>query len=147
MNANINSKTIILLLISIVVISGCALKTNKLLVESNFMRVSSSDLMWQKERGPLFTTWKEANEYVQKLELAGYDDWRLPTKEEFRKLYFYFDFGSANAKEMGIVIEGNYWSADENGQGFTGAWEDGEICEIQRDYKPAVKGYVRAVRP
>ena len=111
------------------------------------MRTSSSPLVWQKERGPLFTSWEKANEYVKNLDLGGYTDWRLPSREELLDLYFVFDYGSANARELGIVIEGNYWSAEKDGMGFSGGWKDGDICEISRIYQSASKGYVRAVRP
>lgn len=136
------------LLMVILLISGCALtRTTTLTVENGVMQTSSSQLMWQKARGPLFTSWEEANNYAKKLELDGYSDWRLPTREEFLELYFAFDYGSANAKDLGIVIEGNFWSDKKEGFGFSGAWKDGDSCEISRDYKIAGKGYVRAVRP
>ncbi|MEN8136555.1 MAG: DUF1566 domain-containing protein [Thermodesulfobacteriota bacterium] len=129
-------------------IIGCALTgTTTLTTRNGVMEASSSPLMWQQDRGPLFTSWEKANNYVNKLELGGYSDWRLPTKEEFLELYFAFDYGSANTRDLGIVIEGNFWSAEKGGMGFSGAWKDGDSCEISRDYKLARKGYVRAVRP
>ncbi len=136
-----------LLLLSLF-ISGCALTRNTTLtVENGVMQTGSSQLMWQKARGPLFTSWDDADNYAQELELGGYSDWRLPTKEEFLELYFAFDYGIANAKDQGIVIEGNFWSAEKEGYGFSGAWKDGDSCEISRNYKHANKGYARAVRP
>ncbi len=142
------SNIFLILLILGLLISGCALtQTTTLTVEDGIMRTSSSSLIWQKERGPLFTSWDKANEYVRNLELGGYTDWRLPSREEFLELYFAFDYGSANAKDLGIVIEGNYWSAEKDGMGFSGAWKDGDSCEISRSYQRANKGYVRAVRP
>ena len=92
--------------------------------------------MWQKSRSPLFTSWEEADDYETNLTLAGYSDWRLPTEEKFLELYFVFDFGKEKAKDLGIVIEGNYWSADKDGLGFSGAWKDGDSCEISRKYIP-----------
>ncbi len=147
MLTNSRDKLFVLLMV-ILLISGCALtRTTTLTVENGVMQTSSSQLMWQKARGPLFTSWEEANNYAKKLELDGYSDWRLPTREEFLELYFAFDYGSANAKDLGIVIEGNFWSDKKEGFGFSGAWKDGDSCEISRDYKIAGKGYVRAVRP
>lgn len=130
-------------------VTGCALTRTATLTEGGdgIITVSSSPLMWQKARGPLFTSWEEADSYVKALQLGGYSDWRLPTREEFLKLYFAFDFGKAKTEDIGMTIEGNYWSADKNGLGFSGAWKDGDSCEISRSYQPAVKGYVRAVRP
>ena len=103
--------------------------------------------MWQKTRGPRFTSWEDADNYVKSLRIGGYSDWRLPTKEEFLELYFVFDFGNAKIEDQGLVMEGNYWSAEKDGGIFCGAWKDGDSCEISRNYQPATKGYVRAVRP
>ena len=145
----VNSRIIFLTLLMLSLFTtGCALtRTTTLTVGDGVMEASSSPLMWQKERGPLFTSWEEANKYVQKLELGGHNDWRLPTREEFLELYFAFDYGSANARDLGIAIEGNFWSAEKDGLGFSGAWKDGDSCEISRNYKTASKGHVRAVRP
>ncbi len=40
------------------------------------------DLMWEKETSEEWKYWDEAMEYAKNLRLGGYDDWRLPTKEE-----------------------------------------------------------------
>lgn len=145
---NLRNFLLILLFLS-PLITGCALTRTANLTDSGdgIIKVSSSPLMWQKTRGPLFTSWEEADNYVKTLQLGGYSDWRLPTREEFLELYFVFDFGKAKAKDLNITIEGNYWSADKDGLGFSGAWKDGDSCEITRSYQPAIKGYVRAVRP
>ena len=142
-----NSFLIVLMLSFL--INGCALIKTPNLTDNGagILALSSSPLMWQKERGPQFSSWEEADNYVKNLELGGYSDWRLPTEEEFLQLYFLFDYGKAKADELGIEIEGNYWSADKDGLGFSGAWKDGEICEITRNFKPSTKGYVRAIRP
>ena len=39
-------------------------------------------LMWQDEEQSFEGTWDEAQEYCKKLSLAGYKDWRLPTRME-----------------------------------------------------------------
>lgn len=141
--------TLLALLTLLLLISGCAAITPPDVVDSGdgIIMIESSPLMWQKERSPLFTSWDEADNYVKNLNLGGFTDWRLPTSEEFLDLYFVFDFGKAKADDLGMVIEGNYWSADKEGYGFSGAWEDGDSCEISRKYQPDNKGYVRAVRP
>mgnify|MGYP000073463541 CR=1 FL=1 len=145
---NIKNVLLVLLLLSPLLTSCAVTRTaNLTVVGDDILKVSSSPLMWQKARGPLFTSWEEAEKYAKILRLGGYSDWRLPTREEFLELYFVFDFGNAKSKDHGITIEGNYWSADKNGLGFSGAWKDGDSCEISRNFQPATKGYVRAVRP
>ena len=47
--------------------------------------------MWQTKRSEKFSSFKEAKEYVKNLELGGYNDWRLPTKDEFYKLCNIFE--------------------------------------------------------
>ncbi len=45
---------------------------------------SDTKLMWQDDSGvgSVSKTWKEAIEYCEDLDLAGYDDWRLPNINE-----------------------------------------------------------------
>lgn len=142
-------KKILLPLLLVFLVTGCAGIGTPDLTETDdgIIVVSSSPLMWQKHRSNLFSSWEEADRYVKELELGGYTDWRLPTREELLDFYFVFDFGNADAGEYGIQIEGDYWSADKDGIGFSGGWKDGDFCEITRGYQPADQGYVRAVRP
>lgn len=140
------STLIFLLLISS---SGCARHTPPGAVNSDpgILQVSTSALQWQRERGPHFKNPEEARDYAAKLELGGYSDWRLPTREEMLDFYYAFDFGSARASELNIHIEGYYWVMDVDGVIFAGSWADGEICEISRSYRPSTRGgFVRAVR-
>lgn len=141
--------TLLLLLALSSVLTGCAVTGPAALTDTGtgIIMTESSPLMWQKNRGQIFTSWVEATDYVNQLELGGYSDWRLPTREELLDLYFVFDFGDANAGELGMVIEGSYWSAEKDEVGFSGSWQDGDSCEITRKYQPTGKGYVRAVRP
>lgn len=147
MNLNSTAKIILLLTLSLF-FSGCTM-TKSISVSENgdVMQVSSSQLMWQKERSPRFTSREKAENYANNLELGGYNDWRLPTKEELLNLSYAFDYGSASAKTLGIVIECNYWSANTDGLVSAGGLKDGDKCEIDRNFKPSNSGYVRAVRP
>ncbi len=136
-----------LLLLSV---GGCARVSSPGVTEagSATIKVSTSPLMWQRERGPYFNDPDEARNYAEHLELGGYSDWRLPTRGEMLDFYYAFDFGSAQASKLGINIEGYYWVMDEDGTINAGSWCDGEICEISRSYRASPKGgFVRAVRP
>jgi len=147
---NINPKKALIFIILAFLAAGCAaVKTPDLTeVDDGVIRVSSSPLMWQKHRSPMFTACEEAYGYVKGLKLGGYSDWRLPTKDELLDFYFVFDYGNADPEELGIKIEGDYWTSDEEGgAGFSGGWNDQNSCEITREFQPATKGYVRAVRP
>ena len=66
--------------------------TNKILKNSKKALVANPDvmmingLMWQKETVEERMNWYDAMEYAKNLRLGGYDDWRLPTIEEFREV-------------------------------------------------------------
>lgn len=146
---NINYRKILIYTLLAFLATGCAsVKTPDLTeVDDGIIKVESSELMWQKHRSQMFKSSEEADKYVKGLNLGGYSDWRLPTRDELLDFYFVFDFGDADAKDLGIKIEGDYWTSDEDGAGFSGGWKDGSFCEITRGFQPATKGYVRAVRP
>lgn len=77
-----------------------------------------SGLMWIRN-GNLFgqgMTWDDAIDFVRKLNYAGYNDWRLPTKDELIAMsnrggnnqYEYF-----NSIGFRNVAKGRYWTATE----------------------------------
>jgi len=48
---------------------------------------TGTNLLWQQlPPSDKRFTWEKANEHCKSLTLAGYDDWRLPTKEELESL-------------------------------------------------------------
>jgi hypothetical protein len=46
----------------------------------------ASDLCWQDPMSEVFFDWQDANAYCDALELAGHEDWRLPTLDELMNL-------------------------------------------------------------
>ena len=131
-------------------LTGCtALQTRNFAdLGDGTMRLRDSALQWQLERGPYFTSWDAASAYVAKLNLGGHSDWRLPTEDELLELYTGFDFGNPGKVGKTKEIKGYYWVAEDQGIGYVGAWKDGQICEISRDFTPGNRGgYVWAVRP
>jgi hypothetical protein len=54
------------------------------LVDNGNGTVTDTDtgLMWQKATAPGTYTWEQALQYCESLNLAGYTDWRLPSKNE-----------------------------------------------------------------
>ncbi len=133
----------------------------------------NTDLMWQQT--PDFdnkSTWAEALAGADTFELAGYDDWRLPTIKELYSLinfngsswdtipyidttYFDFEWGDTTQGER--LIDAQYWSSTEyvgtvfNGDAaaFGVNFADGRIKGYPTQTGPGgqpMKQYVRYVR-
>ncbi len=81
----------------------------------------ATGLMWEKSGSDKFLSFEEAKEYVSRLNLAGYRDWRLPTLEELMSLL------EPEKQENGRYINPVFdekqwwcWSSDRRLSG--GAW-------------------------
>lgn len=73
------------------------------------------------------------------LELDGYRDWFLPSKEELNKMYL-----NLKLKEIGFFVDGFYWSSSEaNGMS---AWAQDFSSGAQGRGNKSALGYVRAMR-
>lgn len=72
----------------------------------------NTGLMWQSPSPQQEYTWEEALAYAESLELAGYDDWRLPTIKELKSIIDYTTYDPAVDTTMfhGIPIL-SYWSS------------------------------------
>ena len=116
-------------------------------ISSGICQEGKTGRMWQVERSRVMYSQKEAKHYVANLDLGGYSDWRLPTKEELFVLYYIFYWkqnGSCTMKQ-----NGEYWVASEEADPFPGHWETDFLCCPVHKYVTAIraKGYARAVRP
>lgn len=49
---------------------------------------TDTDLMWQQGENPMMK-WESALEYCENLVLAGYNDWRMPNRNELQTIIFY----------------------------------------------------------
>jgi len=104
---------------------------------------TETNLVWQKNHaGPM--SWQDAMDYASKLELAGYDDWRLPTIKELLTLVDYDKYIPASAFPN-IPTEW-FWSSSSYAPNSVYAWAvnfsyGGVYVDAKnRDY------YVRCVR-
>jgi hypothetical protein len=93
----------------------------------------TTGLMWAKTDNGSDVSWEQASDYCTKLELAGYNDWRLPTIEELEGIYdpsvsvqTVFDYGVTNVHVKGnLKLTGWYWSSSQGnapGKPWQVAW-------------------------
>jgi hypothetical protein len=105
----------------------------------------ATGLMWQKSGSDKTLTYEEAKAYVEKLKLAGYSDWRLPTVDELKSLLT--QEKQSNDLYINPIFEKKqynwFWTSDQRSSG--GAWgvyfDGGDVGWLVVNF-----GYVRAVR-
>ena len=124
----------------------------------------NTGLMWQKTPGNK-VTYDEAVAGVNDFNLAGYDDWRLPTIKELYSLilfsgidispesvepsvpfidtnYFDFEYGDISAGER--IIDAQYWSSTE----YVGTTMNGAATVFGVNFADGrIKGYLRDTGP
>ena len=71
---------------------------------------SATDLMW-KAADDLNMTWDQAIAYCENLEYAGFEDWRLPNRNEFATILNYDKGFADNKSDFPSIIGGNYWTS------------------------------------
>lgn len=149
----LNRTMVFMLLMGVFFLSGCA--STGTVKEAAIADLGDGTIlnnltsqMWAKKKTVRFHSGQEAKAYAAKAVLAGYDDWRLPTQEEFHTLYFAIDFGQGSVKKAGISSEGDIWVVRESdGKIISGAWEKEDTCCISRTFLETKSGRVWLVRP
>ena len=82
-------------------------------------------LMWQDEKQNFEGTWEQAQEYCKLVNLAGYKDWRLPTRMELLSIADKRRYDPALNTAFKYIIESNYpwyWSQTKSADGSSVAW-------------------------
>ena len=134
------------------IFQGCASNSPNITQQNNAKLVDlgngtcrqSNGLIWQTERSGKFSSFEEAEKYVKNLDLAGYSDWRFPTKDELFSLCNLFELKLAG--DCPMKSKGSYWS--KNGKGEGGEWHAYPLCGgSDLVYLKSKTGRVRAVRP
>lgn len=104
-----------------------------------------SGLMWQIKESKKIPTWEEADEYVNRLQLVEFDDWRLPTRDE---CLFLSELLLMKKGDCPIKIKGGHWVNGHWNKAKSGHWEDYPLCGgPEFRWIKSKEGSVRAVRP
>ena len=107
----------------------------------------STGLMWQQNT-QVNMTWEQALSYCENLPLAGYSDWRLPTKKELRSLVDYSrNFPAVNITFFPDTVSNAYWASTSGADYTNAAWgvslgygDDGKFYKFNVLLVRAVRG-------
>ncbi len=111
-------------------------------------------LWYQKQPFTKEYKWEDAKNYCDHLSLAGYDDWRLPQKEELKKLLILETNKNSKGYEHFIRKEfsenmpeyGWFWSITENNNDSSFAWSVGFHDGLDNWYFKSYENYALCVR-
>ena len=82
-------------------------------------------LMWQDEKQSFEGTWEQAQEYCKLVSLAGYKDWRLPTRVELLSIADKRRYKPALNTAFKYITDSDYsyyWSQTKSAGGSSDAW-------------------------
>jgi len=82
-------------------------------------------LMWQDEKQNFQGTWDEAQEYCKLVSLAGYKDWRLPTRVELLSIADKSSHNPALNTAFKYITDSDYsryWSQTKSADFSSSAW-------------------------
>ncbi len=104
-----------------------------------------NNLMWQEHGHSSYSfkfgNWDEANEYCTELLFDGYDDWRLPSTNEFRKLD-----GTQLKERRSFNYAAKYWTStatsSDSLEFFTVDYDYNSLGKEKKDYH----NYIQCVR-
>ena len=107
---------------------------------------TTTALEWQDNEVGSLTTWTEAIDRCEALELGGHQDWRLPNIRELLSLVDDTKFVPSISSSFTNIISNNYWSSTTYASNTSYAWV---VCfSYGNDYHNAKtnSNYVRCVR-
>ncbi|MBI5593901.1 MAG: DUF1566 domain-containing protein [Deltaproteobacteria bacterium] len=108
---------------------------------------TSTGLMWQQNTSDNKMTWEQALSYCENLSLAGYTDWRLPSKKELQNLVDYNRYAPAiDTTYFPNTFQSSYWSATTSNQNTNDSWEVYFYTGDDTENNKTDSFYVRTVR-
>ena len=90
---------------------GMSLLQADFIKEGDTVKDTQSNLEWQDNEVGSGTTWENAIEKCENLELAGHNDWRLPNINELKSIADISKYNPAIVKVFKNTISFYYWSS------------------------------------
>ena len=107
---------------------------NRVNAEKYTLKLNGVMYQDNKSSQVLIKNHKDAKAYCQKLDLAGYDDWRLPTVNQLKST-LNIDFRNS--------VKNGYWSV---GEMEDEAWIVSTLTKKSRKVQKSMRFYIRCVR-
>jgi alpha-tubulin suppressor-like RCC1 family protein len=110
---------------------------------------TSTGLMWQQATADGYITWESAISYCEGLSLGGYNDWRLPNRNELQSLV---DYTRSPVIDPAFpdTADNLYWASTVDASNTDNAWyvnfAEGYVGTMGYKGPHQFNGYVRAVR-
>ena len=110
--------------------------------------VTIGSLQWQDNAEAKSTKLNqdEAKSYCQNLNLASYNDWRLPTIKELQSIVDVGRYNPAIKRDFKHIASSNYWSSSQYVSAAKYAWIVGFEDGYTNDYTKSNEYFVRCVR-
>lgn len=105
-------------------------------------------LMWQDEAQNFQGTWEQAQEYCKLVNLAGYKDWRLPTRAELLSITDKSRYNPALNTAFKYIADNfpEYWSQTKYAGDSSSAWVVYLMGGHNSWYGVSYRHFVRCVR-
>ena len=107
---------------------------------------TKTGLMWQKDTAPGTYNWQHALTYCENLPLAGYNDWRLPNRNELQSIVDYDRYNPSIDPIFSNTVSSFYWSSTTYATTPNYAWIVRFSYGYVYDSDKSSNHYVRAVR-
>ena len=138
-------KNVLIILVSLLIF--CSAANAELIINGGgTVTDTATGLMWQQDEAGLMN-WETALSYCENLQLAGYDDWRLPNINELQSLVDYSTYYPAiDHYAFPNAVSSLYWSSTTAARTTYYAWHVHFYYGYVANYFKSNSYYVRAVR-
>lgn len=153
-----NYKIALVCILAILGLGGCATTSSALKpLDAKCSRDNANDtvtckddalktLMWQDTQKISSLDWDKAKEYCENLTLAGFSDWKLPTRAELLSIVDYSKYEMAIDDAFKFTAKGHYWTSTLGAMNNSDAANVGFGHGVSFMHKKSTANAVRCVR-